>query len=93
MRLVIDPLALVLVAMNMPESSRTMSFVETPITLIASTVRPDLNTAPIAIWSLPLTSVPGAVLKRELRSILNKCVIRLTFFKFHADCRARCHAL
>ena len=75
MRLVIDPAALVLVAMHVPESPLTMRLVVAPITLIPGSVLPNLLTLPMSILALPLPSIPGSILENVLGTILDLAII------------------
>ena len=71
MGLVVDPLALVLVAVDVPEGSLAVCLVEAPFSFVASAVLPDLHSPPMTILALPLTDVLCTVLEYKLGSILD----------------------
>jgi len=68
--LVIEPLALVDVAIDVPELSLTVSFVEAPMTLILGTILPDLHALTVLHVSKPLAGVGSAVLDLHLTALL-----------------------
>ena len=70
--LVIEPLALVHVAIGVLELSLTVSFVETPMTLILGTILPDLLALTVLHVSKPLAGVSEfkTVLDLKLTALL-----------------------
>ena len=75
MGLIIDPAALVLVTMDVPEGALAVGLVVAPVSLIPCSILPDLFTLAVPILALPLPSVLGTVLEDELRSILNRLIV------------------
>lgn len=71
MSFVIGPLSLVLVAVDVPESSMTVCFVESPVALVAGTVLPDLSATTMSILALPLSDILRTIFENKLRPVLN----------------------
>merc|ERR1719362_2711657 len=70
MRHVFQPLALVHITSDMLELSLALCFVEGPLTLISSPVRPLLHTRTVTQVSQPLTSVGGTIAEGVLHTLL-----------------------
>ena len=64
------PLAFVFVAIDVPESSLTMSLIVLPISLILCTIRPYLDTTTMSHIFFPLSLVPGTIFKLKLLPLL-----------------------
>ena len=75
MSLVIDPLSFILIAVNVPESSLAMCFVEVPVALVARSILPNLDAVTVSVLVLPLTRVLGSILEHKLGSILNLTLV------------------
>ena len=75
--LVIEPLALIHVAIDVPELALTASFVEAPMTFIFGTILPDLHTLTVLHVSKPLASVGSAVLNLYLTALLKLRLINV----------------
>ena len=59
-RLVIDPVSFVNIAIDVSEFAEAVSSIIFPVALIAGSIRPDLLTVAVAEPSNPLTGVLGA---------------------------------
>jgi hypothetical protein len=69
-RLVVLPLALKNVAINVPELSFAARLVVPPVSFIASSIWPHLNTVTMLHVAKPLTLVDGSILKYDFALLL-----------------------
>lgn len=93
MGLIINPAALVLVSMDVPEGTLAMRLVVAPVALVTCTILPDLLTLTVPVLTLPLARVPGPILEDVLWPVLNLALVVVLVRVERLCLTARCKLL
>mmetsp|Transcript_35665 Transcript_35665/g.46941 ORF Transcript_35665/g.46941 Transcript_35665/m.46941 type:complete len:80 (-) Transcript_35665:247-486(-) len=72
--------------MHVPESALAVRLVEPPVAIVASAVRPDLDTAAVPILALPLAQILRSVFELVFGSVFDGCIVSVSLLELHADC-------
>ena len=70
--LIVDPITFVDVSVRVVELSSPVRFVILPLTLVFSTIRPQLHSDSVPVETLPLAAVDGSILEAEVGPVLDR---------------------